>query len=60
MGEVYILSGLLQAVINDISTEAAQNKVLLIYQGVEHCCYSRIEFSRLSSPKHLDRFLAGA
>jgi hypothetical protein len=46
VGEVYIFSGLLQAVVNEISPEASQKKLLHIYQGVEHCCYSLVELSR--------------
>ncbi len=46
VGEVYIFSGLLQAVVNEISPEASHKKLLQIYQEVEHCCYSLIELSR--------------
>ena len=46
VGEVYIFSGLLQAVVNEITPEASQKKLLHIYQGVEHCCYSLVELSR--------------
>jgi len=46
VGEVYIISGLLQSVVNEISPEASHKKLLQIYQGVEHCCYSLVELSR--------------
>lgn len=46
VGEVFILSGLLKTVLNEISPGASQKKLLQIYQGVEHCCYSLAALSR--------------
>ncbi len=45
VGEVFILSGLLKTVLDEISPGASQKKLLQIYQGVEHCCYSLVELS---------------
>lgn len=41
-----ILSSLLKTVLNEISPDISQKKLLQIYQGVEHCCYSLVELSR--------------
>ena len=45
VGEVFILSGLLKTVLNEVSPDASQKKLLQIYQEVEHCCYSLVELS---------------
>lgn len=46
LGEVFILSGLLKTVLDEIFPGASQKKLLQIYRGVEHCCYSLVELSR--------------
>ncbi len=46
MGEVYIISGLLKIVLDEISPGAAQKKLLQIYQAVEQSYYSLIDLSR--------------
>lgn len=46
VGKVYVLSGILQTVINEISPDASQKKLMEIYQGVEHCCHFLAELSR--------------
>lgn len=45
VGEVLILSGLLKTILNELSPNASQKKLLQIYQGVEHCYYSLVELS---------------
>lgn len=46
VGEAYILFGILEAVINELSPDAPQKKLMHIYQGVEHSCYFLAELSR--------------
>lgn len=46
VGEAYVVSGLLKAVLNEISADASKRRLLQIYQELEHCCYSLVELSR--------------
>ncbi len=46
VGEVYIISGLLKTVLDEISPGASQKKLLQIYQAVEHSYYSLVDLSR--------------
>jgi hypothetical protein len=45
VGEAFILSGLLKTILNEISPDASQKKLLQIYEGVEECCYCLVELS---------------
>ena len=46
VGEALIVSGLLKTVLNEISPDASQKKLLQVYRGLEECCYALVELSR--------------
>ena len=45
VAESLILSGLLRTIRNEISPDASHKKLLVIYEGVEECCYCLVELS---------------
>jgi hypothetical protein len=46
VGEAFIMSSLLRTILAEISPEASQKKLLLVYQGLEDVCQSLVELSR--------------
>ena len=46
VGEAFIMSSLLRTILGEISPEASQKKLLLVYQGLEDICQSLVELSR--------------
>ena len=46
VGEAFIMSSLLRTIIGEISPEASQKKLLLVYRGLEDICQSLVELSR--------------
>jgi hypothetical protein len=46
VGEAYIVSSLMKTILNEISPDASQRKLLLVYRQLEHCCYALVELSR--------------
>ena len=45
-GEAFIMSSLLRTILGEISPEASQKKLLLVYRGLEDICRSLAELSR--------------
>ena len=45
-GEAFIMSSLLRTILGEISPEASQKKLLLVYRGLEDICQSLVELSR--------------
>ena len=46
VGEAFIMSSLLRTILAEISPEASQKKLLLVYQGLEDICQSLVKLSR--------------
>lgn len=46
VGEAFIMSSLLRTILAEISPEASQKKLLLVYRGLEDICQSLVELSR--------------
>ena len=46
VGEAFIMSSLLRTILGEISPEASQKKLLLVYRGLEDICQSLVELSR--------------
>ncbi len=46
VGEAFIVSSLLRTILGEISPEASQKKLLLVYRGLEDICQSLVELSR--------------
>ena len=46
VGEAFIISSLLRTILGEISPEASQKKLLLVYRGLEDICQSLVELSR--------------
>lgn len=46
VGEAFIMSSLLRTIVGEISPEASQKKLLLVYRGLEDICQSMVELSR--------------
>ena len=46
VGEAFIMSSLLRSILGEISPEASQKKLLLVYRGLEDICQSLVELSR--------------
>jgi hypothetical protein len=46
VGEAFVVSSLLKTILNEISPDASQKKLLRVYQGLEECCYALVELSR--------------
>jgi hypothetical protein len=46
VGEAFIMSSLLRTILSEISPEASQKKLLLLYRGLEDICQSLVELSR--------------
>ncbi len=46
VGEAFIMSSLLRTIIGEISPEASQKKLLLVYRELEDICQSLVELSR--------------
>jgi hypothetical protein len=46
VGEAFIMSSLLRTILSEISPEASQKKLLLVYRGLEEICQSLVELSR--------------
>jgi len=46
VGEAFIMSSLLRTILAEISPEASQKKLLLVYRGLEEICQSLVQLSR--------------
>jgi len=46
VGEAFIMSSLLRTILGEISPEASQKKLLLVYRGLEDICQSLVQLSR--------------
>lgn len=46
VGEAFIMSSLLRTILAEISPDASQKKLLLVYRGLEDICQSLVELSR--------------
>jgi hypothetical protein len=46
VGEVFLFSSLLKTILNEISPDASQKKLLQVYRNLEECCYAVVELSR--------------
>ena len=46
VGEAFIMSSLLRTILAEISPEASQKKLLLVYRGLEDICQSLVDLSR--------------
>jgi hypothetical protein len=46
VGEAYIVSSLMKTILNEISLNASQRKLLLVYRQLERCCCALVELSR--------------
>ncbi len=46
IGEAFIMSSLLRTILDELSPEASQKKLLLVYRGLEDICQSLVELSR--------------
>jgi hypothetical protein len=46
VGEAFIMSSLLRTILGEISPEASQKKLLLVYRGLEDICQSLLDLSR--------------
>ena len=46
IGEAFILSSLLRTISAELSSEASQKKLLLVYRGLEDICQSLVQLSR--------------
>jgi hypothetical protein len=46
VGEAFIMSSLLRTILGEISPEASQKKLLLVYRGLEDICQSIVQLSR--------------
>ena len=46
VGEAFIMSSLLRTILAEISAEASQKKLLLVYRGLEDICQSLVQLSR--------------
>jgi hypothetical protein len=46
VGEAFIMSSLLRTILGEISPEASQKKLLIVYRTLEDICQSLVEFSR--------------
>jgi hypothetical protein len=46
VGEAFIMASLLRTILGEISPEASQKKLLLVYPGLEDICQSLVELSR--------------
>lgn len=46
VGEAFILSSLMRTILDELSPEAAQQKLLLVYRDIEDICQSLVRLSR--------------
>jgi len=46
VGEAFIMSSLLRTILGEISPQASQKKLLLVYRGLEDICQSLVDLSR--------------